>query len=98
MQDEIISDEECEPESRSEPEDDLNQDRQALTDVPPLEISQQPIAYYNPASTPLQANMPPVPHHHSQPPPHILASQAVPAVNGAVHPDELSVLPGKNDL
>lgn len=64
-----------------------------LNDVP--QISQQPMAYYNPNAAPIQANMPPVPpHHHSQPPPHVLSSAAVPAVNGAVHPDDINVLPG----
>lgn len=79
-----------------------------LNDVVPPQMNQQqqqqPMAYYNPnaaaaAAAPLQANLqqvPPPPHHHSQPPPHVLntPAAAVPAVNGAVHPDDINVLPG----
>ncbi|KAJ8978391.1 hypothetical protein NQ317_006298 [Molorchus minor] len=34
-------------------------------------------------------------HHNQQPPPHVLNPQAVPTVNGAVHPDDINVLPGQ---
>ncbi|RZB41609.1 ras GTPase-activating protein-binding protein 2, partial [Asbolus verrucosus] len=88
-QDEIISDEECETENRSEPEDDTSQECQVLGDV--QQISQAPMQYYNPTTAPMQPNLPPVPHHQ---PPHVLAPPAVPTVNGAVHPDDINVLPG----
>ncbi|XP_044258796.1 ras GTPase-activating protein-binding protein 2 [Tribolium madens] len=88
-QDEIISDEECEPENRSEPEDETPQECQVLNDV--QQMNQAPINYYNPTNTPMQANMAPVPHHQQ---PHVLAPPAVPQVNGAVHPDDISVIPG----
>ncbi|XP_063912441.1 ras GTPase-activating protein-binding protein 2 isoform X2 [Zophobas morio] len=88
-QDEIISDEECEPENRSEPEDDASQDCHTLGDHQP--ITPAPIPYYNPNTTPMQPNMPPVPHHQ---PPHVMPPPAVPTVNGAVHPDDIAVIPG----
>lgn len=59
------------------------------------QLNQQPMAYYNPNAAPIQANLPQVPpHHHNQPPPHVLNTPAVPTVNGAVHPDDINVLPG----
>jgi len=86
-QDEIISDEECEAENRSEPEDEVSQECPVL-DVQPM--TQTPIQYYNPNSTTLPSNIAPV--HHQ--PPHVLTSQTVPTVNGAVHPEDIAVLPG----
>ncbi|EEZ98440.2 hypothetical protein TcasGA2_TC000929 [Tribolium castaneum] len=82
-QDEIISDEECEPENRSEPEDETSQECPVLNDV--QQMNQAPMNYYNPT------NIAPVPHHQ---PPHVLAPPAVPQVNGAVHPDDINVMPG----
>lgn len=93
-QDEIISDEECDDGVHSETEEDVTPERQVLSDV------QQPInqpaipPYYNPNVAPIQANIPQVPlHHNQQPPPHVLNPQPVPTVNGAVHPDDINVLP-----
>lgn len=95
-QDEIISDEECDDGVHSETEEDVTPERQVLSEV------QQPInqptipQYYNPNAAPIQANIPQVPlHHNQQPPPHVLNPQPVPTVNGAVHPDDINVLPGK---
>ncbi|XP_022907625.1 ras GTPase-activating protein-binding protein 2 [Onthophagus taurus] len=96
-QDEIISEEDCETENRSDVEDDINQERPALVgEMPP--IAQQPIPYYTPPSAaPIQGAIPQVPpHHHTQPPPHVMPPQPtpVPTVNGAIHPDDLNnVLP-----
>ncbi|XP_018323328.1 ras GTPase-activating protein-binding protein 1 [Agrilus planipennis] len=93
-QDEIVSDDECEPENRSENEDDLNQDRQVgMGDV--AQISPQPIPTYYSPNTPLQSNIPPVPQHHAQPPPVISPQPPIPAVNGVVHPDDLPVISGQ---
>ncbi|KRT80573.1 RNA binding protein, partial [Oryctes borbonicus] len=97
-QDEIISEEDCEPESRSDVEDEINQERPTLGDMPP--INQQPVPpYYSPNAAPIQGSMPqvPPPHHHAQPPQHVLPPQPqsapVPTVNGAIHPDEMNVMP-----
>ncbi|KAJ8950477.1 hypothetical protein NQ314_007864 [Rhamnusium bicolor] len=95
-QDEIISDEECDDGVHSEPEEDVTPERQVLSEV------QQPInqpaipQYYNPNAAPIQPNIPQVPvHHNQQPPPHVLNPQPVPTVNGAIHPEDISVLPGQ---
>lgn len=99
-QDEIISEEDCEPESRSDVEDEISQERPTLGDMPP--INQQPVPpYYSPNAAPIQGTMPqvPPPHHHTQPPQHVLPPQPqpvpVPTVNGAIHPDEMNVMPRK---
>ncbi|KAF5276851.1 hypothetical protein FQA39_LY06402 [Lamprigera yunnana] len=95
-QDEIVSDDEGEQESRSETEDDLVQERPILTEV--SQIPQQPIPYFNPNATPMQPNPPLVTHHHTQQPTnltHILPAQPViAAVNGTLHPDDLNVIQG----
>lgn len=91
-QDEIVSDDECEPEPRSEIEDDLVQDRPVLSEVS-SQIAQQPIPYYNPNTAPLQPNLAPV--HHAQPPTslaHVLPAQPVAAINGTLHPDDMNVI------
>ncbi|KAJ8961542.1 hypothetical protein NQ318_014794, partial [Aromia moschata] len=96
-QDEIISDEECDVDVHSEAEEDVPPERQVLPEV------QQPInqptipQYYNPTAAPIQPNIPQVPiHHNQQPPPHVLNPQpVVPTVNGAVHPEDINVLPGQ---
>ncbi|CAH0558985.1 unnamed protein product [Brassicogethes aeneus] len=89
-QDEIISDEDCDGDVRSDPGEDINSDRPVLGDVP--QMSPQGLPPYFPSAA-LQGNLPQVaPHLHSAPP-HVLTSQ-VPTVNGAVHPDDLSVLGG----
>lgn len=100
IQDEIISEEDCEPESRSDVEDEINQERPALGDMQP--INQPPVPpYYGPNTAPIQGTIPqvPPPHHHGQPPQHVLPPQAqptpVPTVNGAIHPDEINVMPRK---
>ncbi|KAL3279493.1 hypothetical protein HHI36_017003 [Cryptolaemus montrouzieri] len=91
-QDEIISDEECDPESRSEPEEEINQECPVIPEVP----QQQPVMpFFNANAAPLQPAIQPVPHLHNQPPPHVLGPQTVPAVNGAVHPDDINMLPGQ---
>ncbi|KAF2897631.1 hypothetical protein ILUMI_08543 [Ignelater luminosus] len=92
-QDEIVSDDECEPESRSEIEDELVQERPVLTEV--SQIAQQPIPYYNPNSATLQPNLTPVPPHHGQPATtlaHVLPAQPVATINGSLHPDELNAI------
>lgn len=62
------------------------------------QISQQPMPYYSPnAAPPMQGNLPPVPHHQVQPPPHVLAPQPTPTLNGAVHPEDLNVISGKKN-
>lgn len=97
LQDEIISDEECETETRSDVDDEINQERErpTLGDMPP--ISQQPMQYYNPnTAPPIQATLPPV-HHQVQPPPHVMPPQPTPVINGSVHPEELNVIPGYSD-
>ncbi|KAF5276201.1 hypothetical protein FQR65_LT04006 [Abscondita terminalis] len=95
-QDEIVSDDECEPESRSENEDDLVQERPIMSDV--SQIPQQPMSYFNPNATPLQPNLPPVTHHHAQQPTnltHVLPTQPVMAtVNGTLHPDDINAIQG----
>lgn len=93
-QDEIISDEECETENRSEPEEDVSQECQVMGDVQPL--SQPPMQYYNPNTTAMQPNIPqPSVVHHHPPQSHVLAPQVVPTVtNGAVHPEDINVLAG----
>lgn len=88
-QDEIISDEECENESRSEPGDENTQECPVLGDA--QQINQPPLAYYAPNSPPMAPALAPVTHHQ---PPHVLSPQPVPTVvNGAAHPDELNAIP-----
>nr|CAI5852967.1 unnamed protein product [Callosobruchus analis] len=101
-QDEIISDEECDADQRSDVDEDMAQDRNVIGDVQ-QHLSAQPTAaagipqYYNPATG--GAQMPPtipqVPiHHNQQPPPaHVLNPPQVATVNGAIHPDDISVIP-----
>ncbi|KAK4881810.1 hypothetical protein RN001_005129 [Aquatica leii] len=95
-QDEIVSDDECEPESRSENEDDLVQERPIMSEV--SQIPQQPMSYFNPNATPLQPTLPPVTHHHAQQPTnltHVLPTQPVmAAVNGTLHPDDINAIQG----
>ncbi|KAK9879169.1 hypothetical protein WA026_004021 [Henosepilachna vigintioctopunctata] len=90
-QDEIISDEDCDPESRSEPEEEVNQECPVIQDVP----QQQPVIPFFGVTAPLQPGIQPVPNLHNQAPPHVLGPQPVAAVNGAVHPDDLNILPGQ---
>ncbi|KAK9694936.1 RNA recognition motif [Popillia japonica] len=104
-QDEIISEEDCEPESRSDVEDEISQERPEISqerptlgDMPPINQQPEP-PYYSPNAAPIQGTMPqvPPPHHHAQPPQHVLPPQPqpvpVPTVNGAIHPDEMNVMP-----
>lgn len=95
-QDEIVSDDECEPESRSENEDDLVQERPIMNEV--SQIAQPPMSYFNPNTAPIQPNMPPVSHHHAQQPTnitHVMPTQPViAAVNGSLHPDDINALQG----
>lgn len=93
-QDEIISDEECENENRSDTEEELSQERPAQS-IEMTQINQQPIPYpYSPNNAPLPGNIAPVPqHHHAQPAPHVMQPpQPMPTVNGVVHPDEMTVM------
>lgn len=64
---------------------------------------QQPInqptipQYYNPSgpAAQIQATMPQVQiHHNQQPPPHVLSTQPVATVNGALHPEDINVISG----
>lgn len=87
-QDEIISDEECENETRSETGDENAQECPVLGDV--QQISQPPLAYYAPNSPPMPPALAPVAHHQQG---HVLSGQPVPTVNGAAHPDELNAIP-----
>ncbi|CAH1971383.1 unnamed protein product [Acanthoscelides obtectus] len=113
-QDEIISDEECDADQRSDVDEDIGQDRQVINDVQ-QSLSTQPTAaagaggippYYPAAGggAPMPPTMPQVPMHHNQQPPvpnaaqqHVLSSppQQVATVNGAIHPDDISVIPGQ---
>lgn len=82
-QDEIISEDECENDVRSETEEDVGGgDRPVLTDV------QHPVVTsYYPNTTPIQPQMPQIGHHpqtHVQP--------QVPTVNGAIHPEDINVM------
>lgn len=95
-QDEIISDEEGEGDSRSDLEDEMtNPERPPLGDM--QTFNQAPIPFYSPNTGPaLPGTLPPVPHLHAQPPPpHVVPVQPTPTLNGAVHPDDPSVMPGK---
>ncbi|XP_044761413.1 ras GTPase-activating protein-binding protein 2 isoform X2 [Coccinella septempunctata] len=89
-QDEIISDEECEAETCSEPEEEANQECPVISEVP----QQQPpqvIPFFN-ANAPLQPGMQPVPHIPAQPPQHVMPPQPVAQVNGALHPEEINII------
>lgn len=74
--------------------------------IPPevqLSMSQPAVIppYYNPsAPTQIQPSIPPVPlHHNQQPPPHVLNAQPLVAtVNGAIHPEDINVMPGTEIL
>ena len=94
LQDEIISDEECEPEARSDVEDEINQERPAMAEI--QQITQQPMPFFNSNPPPIQSNLPPMSHHHAQPQPLVMAPQPqsnpVPTVNGAIHPDDLNIM------
>lgn len=66
-----------------------------------LSLSQPPAIppYYNPtAPAQIQPSVPPVPLLHNQqapPPPHVLtAPPPVATVNGAIHPEDINVIPG----
>lgn len=89
----IVSDDECENECRSEPEEDMVQEHQVIEEMP--QLSQQPIPYYNP-NQPLPTAMS---HHHGQVAttvPHVLPPQPIATVNGNVHADDINALSGKN--
>lgn len=79
------------PENRSDVDDEINQERPNLGELPP--IAQQPIQYYSPNAPPIQGNLAPV-HHQVQPPPHVMPPQPAPVINGSVHPEELNVIQG----
>lgn len=72
-------------------DEEINQERPNIGDMPP--ITQQPMPYYNPnTAPPIQGNLPPV--HHQVQPPHVMPPQPTPVINGSVHPEELNVIPG----
>lgn len=102
-QDEIISDEECEPDTHSEEEEEVIMNNQQVM-PPDVQLSMSPPAaiqpYYNPTGpNQIQPAIPPVALHHNQPPPHVLNAQPpLPTVNGAIHPEDINVLGGKSYL
>lgn len=97
LQDEIISDEECEVDSRSDAEEESN-NTAGLGDIQ-QQLNQQPLPFYNSttAST-IQGSLPQVPpsqHHHTQALSHVMQPQSASALNGAIHHDDLNVLSGQ---